>query len=136
MKSMKEIYNLSYDTSNFNSGLVNWYNQMIDKTYEELNSTDVSKMIRQNILKEVAEKKIIELFVKDPYDGEFNDGGLLKIIISLNFKAEDIQDFEKFRNFLIQTKNEYEKFDWSDEQTKIEYGNNITKLMNQLGIKI
>ena len=90
MKSMKEIYNLSYDTSNFNSGLVNWYNQMIDKTDEELDSTDVSKMIRQNILKEVAVKKIIELSVKGPYDGEFSDGGLLKIIVSLNFKAENI----------------------------------------------
>jgi len=35
MKSLKELYNLSYDESGFESGLIQWYNNVIDKNVDE-----------------------------------------------------------------------------------------------------
>lgn len=34
--ALRTKFNLSCDSLGFNSGLVNWYNQLIDKTYETL----------------------------------------------------------------------------------------------------
>ena len=45
MKSLKELYNLSYDESGFESGLIRWYNKVINKSVDELKITDVAKMI-------------------------------------------------------------------------------------------
>ena len=63
MKTLKEIYDLAYDSSVFRSSLIEWYDQLIDKAYTELDVIDVSKMIRQDILKDIAIKKAIELFL-------------------------------------------------------------------------
>ena len=84
MKPLKEIYDLTYDSSGFNSGLINWYNKLIDKTYDQLTVTDVSRMIRQDVLKTVAIKRAIELFLNNPYEGEYSDGELLNVLTSLN----------------------------------------------------
>jgi len=86
MSSLRKIHNLSYDTSGFNSGLVNWYNQLIDKSHDGLSIADVCKMIRQDILKDIAVQKAIDLFLNDPYDGEYDDGGLLNVLASLDME--------------------------------------------------
>jgi transcriptional accessory protein Tex/SPT6 len=67
MKTLKDIYYLDYDKSNFNSGLNKWYNNLIDKTVNELVVVDVSKMVRKNILKDLAIEKAIDLFINDPF---------------------------------------------------------------------
>ncbi|NEY83225.1 hypothetical protein G4D64_17615, partial [Bacillus sp. 3H-10] len=66
MKTLKELYNLSYDESNFGSGLIKWYNFLLDKKIGELTVTDISKMIRQDILKNLALEKSIDLFILNP----------------------------------------------------------------------
>lgn len=56
-KTLKERYNLKeqYDIV---TGLTEWYNNLIYKTEEELTVKDIEKMIRQNILKELAVKNV------------------------------------------------------------------------------
>lgn len=123
MKTLKEIYNMSYDTSGFNSGLVNWYNKLIDKTYEELDTEDVLRMLRQDILEDLAKKRMIELFLKDPYDGYIYDGELLNTII------EDTVEFNHQRIIRkILDRIDYNNYDWEDEEQKILFIENIKKL--------
>ena len=132
MKSLKEQYNLPYDSSGFNSGLINWYNKVIDKTYEDLTSADVCKMIRQNIVKNVAIKKAIELFLNDPYDGEHSDGGLLAVLTSLDTKSFDVPYINELKFVLEDVKQGYIDFDWSDEEAKMQYAKNIDKMLKSI----
>ncbi|QPN37407.1 hypothetical protein I5080_19245 [Salmonella enterica] len=48
-QTIKNTYNLSYGDLKVNSGLIKWYNRLLDKTADELDEIDVSKMIRQDI---------------------------------------------------------------------------------------
>ncbi|WP_312448583.1 contact-dependent growth inhibition system immunity protein [Lacrimispora sp.] len=129
--TLKDIYHLDYDKSNFNSGLISWYNNLIDKTVDELNVVDVSKMARQNILKEVAIARAIEIFLHDPFDGEMQDGDLLSLIIS---HGSEVSKNGNKREELIKVVNDLESnnydFDCSDESIKNSYKHNI-KILKQ-----
>lgn len=132
MKTLKELYNLSYDKSGFNSSLINWYNQLIDKFYNQLDVIDVCKMIRQDILKEVAIKRMIDLFLEDPYAGEFSDGGLLNMIIELKIKKNEFPRLDELKAMLNKLKIAYDKFDWIDQESKQLFVENLKLLDEKL----
>jgi hypothetical protein len=127
--TIKAIYNLEYDKSNFNSGLINWYNNVIDKTINQLNVMDVSKMLRQNILWEVAINRAIELFIHDPFDGEMTDGDLLNLLLSIekNYIKQNkhIEHLATLTNELSFT---YMNFDWENESSKNLFKVNLDNL--------
>ncbi|UAC48793.1 hypothetical protein K6959_02175 [Bacillus aquiflavi] len=126
MKTLKELYNLSYDESNFGSGLIKWYNSLINKKIEELTVTDISKMIRQDILKNLALEKSIDLFILNPYDGEYQDGELLKLILSsVNINKLSINKLNMLNDKVTELKQSYLEFDWEDEDIKQMYGKNL-----------
>lgn len=50
--------------------LVIWYNQVINKTMDELTVTDVARCIRQNLFLELAYKMLIVYLLHDPYEGD------------------------------------------------------------------
>jgi hypothetical protein len=130
--SLKEIYNLSYDLSGFNSGLINWYNKLIDKQYAMLSIEDVARMIRQDILKEVAIKKAIDLFFDDPYNGEYEDGELLKLLASLELNKVDESVIEKLKHQLKTLQTSYVEFDWEEEELRKEYKKNIDLMLHKI----
>ena len=132
MKPLKELYCLSYDSSGFNSGLIAWYNKLIDKTYDDLTAADVSRMIRQDVLKAVAIKKAIELFLSDPYDGEYCEGELLEVLISLDISSVSELYIERLKNVLRDVFQDYVKFEWSDDETKNMFGKNIVLMATKL----
>jgi len=132
LKPLKEMYGLSYDSSGFNSGLITWYNQLIDKTYENLTVVDVCKMIRQNILVSVAIKKSMELFLRDPYDGEYSDGGLLGVLASLEIDSLDVLLVDKLKTAIKDINQNYVDFEWADDETKNQYAENIDKMCRKL----
>lgn len=81
--SIKQIYNVDYDTSALQSGLIKWYNRLLDKTVDELDEVDVSKMIRQNILPELAIARAITILDNNPFTGEMHDGDILNALCVL-----------------------------------------------------
>jgi len=132
MNSLKEVHNLIYDESGFDSGLIRWYNQLIDKSYDDLNVVDVSKMIRQDVLKDIAAKRSIDLFFEDPYNGEYDDGGLLNMLASLNIEQINDVDFSKLKILLRDLNQSYSEFEWSAEETKTQFKENIRVLLDKL----
>ena len=126
------MYNLAHDSSGFNSGLVNWYNKLIDKTNNELTIADVCKMIRQDVLKDIAINKAIEFFLSDPYDGEYSDGGLLEVLASLDIRSLDVSYINKLNIVLEDVKQDYTDFEWFDDETKNQYAQNIDILAKKL----
>jgi len=123
--SLKEMYGLIYDNSGYDSGLVRWYNDLIDKSYGQLDATDVSKMMHQNILMQVATERAIDLFINDPFCGEFYDGELLDVIISQEVIVKLRQEvLDGLRLFLKSFKAECFS-EWSDEETRRQYLGNL-----------
>ncbi|MCL2086490.1 MAG: contact-dependent growth inhibition system immunity protein [Oscillospiraceae bacterium] len=132
MKSLKEIYGLFYDDSGFNSGLIQWYNRLIDKSYETLDIIDVCKMFRQDILYDVALEKAIDLFLNDPYDGEYCDGGLLETLVSVDISTIKQDRIDKLKTMLEKVKKTFSFFDWEDEELKENYNKNMDEMLKKI----
>lgn len=89
-KKIKEIYDCKYIISD--EGLYplqKWYNELIDKSINEINIADVLRMLRQKVFTKLAMLKAIEflrknIFVGELYDGELYDGELLQKISELD----------------------------------------------------
>lgn len=132
MSSIKEVYGLSYEKTDFNSGLTNWYNSLIDKSYDTLDVFDVSKMLRQNILKKVAIQKSVDLFLDNPYDGEYCDGGLLDLLVSVELNEIDKTIIETLKNTLSDLSKTCLDFNWEDEEAGTLYYENIKETLRKL----
>ena len=127
-KSLKDLFGLKYEDSNIQTGLIRWYNRVIDKSIEDLNVVDVAKMIRQDVLRDIAIDKAIKLFLIDPFDGEMEDGDLLALLVSCGPMVAKNEKAKKLRSRLLDLENEYEQFDWVDENSKALFGENIAAL--------
>lgn len=82
-ETLKQIYHLQYDSFAFKSGLINWYNSLLDKTPDELDENDIAKMLRQNILPALAVQKAIEMIEINLMVGYLYDGELLLVLSNL-----------------------------------------------------
>ncbi|EGO9229944.1 hypothetical protein DVV75_003852, partial [Escherichia coli] len=65
------------------SGLINWYNSLLDKTPDELDENDIAKMLRQNLLPALAVQKAIEMIEINLMVGYLYDGELLLVLSNL-----------------------------------------------------
>lgn len=116
---------MEYDDSGFNSGLIIWYNKLIDKNYEEINTEDVLRMIRQNILRGVAKRRIIDLFINNPYDGYVYNGELLNIIVENNIVFDNMDELKRI---IVDLEKSYLDYEWDDSDEKNLFIKNINKL--------
>ncbi|MCD7907631.1 MAG: hypothetical protein LUH04_08120 [Clostridium sp.] len=97
IEELNEIYNLEPDLVN-NTSLIEWYNSLIEKTYEELSIYDVEKMFRQNILPDLAAKAAIRLFIANPLDGEFGQGAIVETILNHSLDVATHSELVEMRN--------------------------------------
>lgn len=134
IKSLRNIYGLKEDTSGFKSSLVTWYNEVIKKTYADLDARDVSKMMRQNILREIAIDKAIEILQEDPFIWELYDGDVL--ITTINFlNIIDINrnnNRKKLTSIIEISEESASKFEWTSDKAKKDFNKSIAKLKELL----
>jgi len=130
--SLKNLCGLDYDNSGYQSSLIDWYNKLIEKSADELSIADVSRMIRQDVLREIAINRAIELFLIDPFDGEMQDGGLLALLVSCDAEVAKSKRVTSLINMALKSENEISDFDWADEESRAMFEKNITVLKNIL----
>ena len=130
--ALRKIYNFEYYNGDFQSSLTKWYNKVIDKSIDELNVTDVFRMIRQNILKDIAVYRAIELFLTDPFDGEMQDGDLLALLVSCGAEVVKSKQIEPLVAMILKLENEISDFDWANENSKLLFERNVSALKNIL----
>ncbi|SFU84804.1 hypothetical protein SAMN02910342_02039 [Butyrivibrio sp. INlla21] len=58
-----------------------WYNGLINKSIDELSILDISRMLRQGVLLDMAMTKAMDILISNPFEGEIYDGDLLKQVI-------------------------------------------------------
>ena len=128
-RTIKQIYNLEYDDSEFNSGLIKWYNRLLDKTIIELDEIDVSKMIRQKILKDLAIGRAIEIFEENPVVGEMYEGDVLELLNLLIENGEvTTEQLLKIVTIVNCLKNKPLDYEWGDNEAKNLFMKNLDKI--------
>ena len=111
--------------------LVIWYNEVIEKSPDELNISDVTRCIRQNLFTETAYEMLLVYLLNNPYAGDVYGGELMD-------KAADID-----REYLLQHKktvseiiknagNFIETYEWEVEEDKSEYGESVERLVQKI----
>jgi len=132
--TLKNLFSLEYDNSGYRSGLIDWYNMLIDKNIDELTVTDVAKMIRQSILREVAVSRAVDLFLTDPYAGEMQDGELLALLVSC---IDDVMRLKEARSLLVvlsDLEDDITPFDWDNDSNKTVFFQNLAILKQSLEV--
>ena len=135
MKTLRELYNLPYDETGFRSGLIQWYNAVIDKNVDELDVADISRMIRQNILTDIAINKAIELFLCNPYDGEYKDGALLSLLLTIDTSQINKSKLNELNKLLQLLNNEHKEYDWENNEAKEQYSQNLSAFETKIAME-
>lgn len=76
--SIKSIYGCKPCNKTENlSPLEKWYNSLIEKSSDEIDMTDLLRMLRQGVLLELAIPKVVALLTDNPFVGISYEGELL-----------------------------------------------------------
>lgn len=131
-KPIKEIYalNQNIQTEASEYPLDQWYNRLIDKTIDEIELEDVSRMLAQNIFMDLGIKKALEILKDDPLAGEMYDGHLLKILYSI--ELNQFEDLSQLASLLQDINRNLSNIEWADEEDQEEYTELLTNFMKKL----
>ena len=85
-RKMKEIYNVSTQATNnakTDGTMEQWHNDLINKTYNQLDLFDVSRMLIQKVFLDTAISKAVSLVHENPFCGQRYEGELLELLFRL-----------------------------------------------------
>ncbi len=83
-RKIKEIYNIEFDLNHVpkkdRCPMHDWYNNLINKTYRQIDLFDVTRMIIQKTFLELAVCKSISFIRDNPFCGQRYEGELLELL--------------------------------------------------------
>lgn len=125
-KAIKELYDIK-ELPNKEDSLVKWHNEIIEKHLSDLTDADVARMLRQDVLLEVAVPKAFSILKKNPFAGELYTGELLASLLE-----QDLSKCADFKEDVLEIIKEADKskntIAWGYPEEKNEYGELIEKL--------
>ncbi|MDO4305148.1 MAG: contact-dependent growth inhibition system immunity protein [Bacillota bacterium] len=131
-RKIKEIYNcISIVSSEELYPLQKWYNQLIEKTIDEITVSDVLRMIRQKEFMNLAMSKAINFLQEDIFVGESYEGELFEKLSEMDSSvlisyADDLKNIIK--NALVKS----EIHDWSYNGEEEEFKDLINSLSQKV----
>lgn len=133
-QTIKEIYSLNPNNQNDEPeyALDKWYDSLINKTADEIDLEDVSRMLSQNVFIELGIKRAMEILSEDPIAGVFYDGQLLELLSAVDL--DDFQDLSHLKLLLQKINNNVSNLDWSSEEDQIEYSELLTNFRNKINL--
>lgn len=134
-KTLKELYQLEYDVSEGELySLQEWYNELIDKTVDDLTIFDALRMLRQNVCMDVAMLKTIEFLLQDVFAGEVYDGQVLETLLRVEV-AVLMSYADILQRIVAEAQARSEEHEWSYEGEKEEFLEVLAQLRNKIGLK-
>ena len=134
-KMIKDIYNISLDLKSIpddnKDSMTEWYFDLINKTYDQLNIFDVTRMLIQKIFLELAIPRAIAFITNDPFCGQRYEGELLEVL-----SWTEISYLEGYKDSLLKVlteaakKNKY--YEWFCEDEREEFNQNIETFLHKL----
>lgn len=133
-QTIKEIYSLNQNNQNAEPeyALDKWYARLINKTADEIDLEDVSRMLTQNVFIDLGIKKAMEILSEDPIAGVFYDGQLLELLSAVDLN--EFKDLSQLKLLLQEVNNNLSNFDWSSEEDQIEYNELLTNFLNRINL--
>lgn len=133
-QTIKEIYSLNQNNQNAEPeyALETWYARLINKTADEIDLEDASRMLSQNVFIDLGIKKAMEILSEDPIAGEFYDGQLLELLSAVDL--DEFKDLSQLKLLLQKINNNLSNLDWSSEEDQIEYNELLTNFLNRINL--
>ncbi|MCM1180984.1 MAG: contact-dependent growth inhibition system immunity protein [Clostridium sp.] len=133
--SSEKIYRIkNIDTAQLESQspLGQWFADLVNKQIEELSLLDISRMLRQEVLLDIAMPLTLERLLKNPFEGEMYEGQLLELYIRC-LRKYPIAGERKTYLYLhgIASRN-IDLYDWLDVHSRQEY----KKILDELEVLI
>ena len=132
-KAIKDIYDISFNLDDVlqedRCPMHEWYNNLINKTYDQLDLFDVTRMIIQKIYLELAVTKAVSFVRENPFCGQRYEGELLELLYKL-----DICYLEKCKETLKEVLDDALKqnkvYEWLCEEERVEFSD-LVKCFSQ-----
>jgi hypothetical protein len=133
-QTIKEIYSLNPNNQNDEPeyALDKWYDSLINKTADEIDLEDASRMLSQNVFIDLGIKRAMEILSEDPIAGVFYDGQLLELLSAVDL--DTIKDLSQLKLLLHKINNNLSNLDWSSEEDQIEYNELLTNFLNKINL--
>jgi len=128
---ISEILNVNSEEIDVKCELDKWYVTLLNKAIEEININDISRMLRQDILIEVAINKSVEILKENPLVGEMYDGQLLELLYSVDVNKYK-EDIDEVKYLLIKIKSNISSFEWLCDEDFKEYSQVLEKYLKKL----
>jgi hypothetical protein len=130
-ETISKILNVKSEEIEIKCELDKWYATLLNKTVEEINVNDISRMLRQDILMEVAVNKSVEILNENPLAGEVYDGQLLELLYSVDVNKYK-EDIDEVKYLLIKIKSNISSFEWLCDEDFKEYLQVLEKYLKKL----
>lgn len=131
-KPIKDVFKINFNLDeipiDIRCSMHEWYNEMIQKTYYQLSVFDVTRMIIQKELLDVAVDRAIDYLSENPFEGQRYDGELLELLSDLK-KYMSIERIQDIRNLLINIQPQINSFDWLSSEDCNEYTNIVNEFL-------
>jgi hypothetical protein len=108
-----------------------WYNNLIEKTVDEITIFDILRMLRQKVFIELAMNKALEYLRQDVFIGEQYDGQMIEEMSKLN--TDFLKSYKEDLIIILNGALEKSKLhEWSYNGEKEEFDSIVNELMNRL----
>lgn len=108
-----------------------WYISLLGKTIEEIDVKDIYRMLRQDILMEIAVPKAFEMLQEDPLTGEMYDGQLLEMLYSVDVNKYE-KSVDKVKGILGKINGNISTFEWMSDEDSKDYLEILEKFLKKL----
>ena len=107
-----------------------WYEDLLNKTYDKLDLFDVTRMLIQKVFLELAISKSIKFIEENPFCGQRYEGELIELLSRLDlFYFDNYKD--NIQRILSKALIENKTYEWMCEEEREEY----SKLLNSFQMK-
>ena len=130
---IKDKYNQD-EIKNQDDSLVVWYNELLNKNESQLTKLDINRMIRQNVLIDLALNQAILELIKNPFDGELTNGDILEHVLMLDEKVLQTKASD-FNKIIKKAEQDINSFPWWYPEEKDEYLELLKKLKKTINSK-
>ena len=134
-KKIKELYNISFDLTdvpeNERYPIHDWYSNLINKTYYQINIFDVTRMIIQKVFMELAVSKAIHFIEKNPFCGQRYEGELLELLNKLDVNY--LKEYKLVLNEILSKALDKNKvYEWLCEDERIEFSELVKAFLKKI----
>lgn len=131
---IKDIYNISFNTADIpredRCPMHDWYEALLNKTYDQLDLFDVTRMLIQKVFLELAISKSIKFIEENPFCGQRYEGELIELLSKLDLIYFDNYK-DSIQRILSKALIKNKTYEWMCEEEREEY----SELLNSFQMK-